>query len=132
MARHLFESFKRPATKDEIAASVTHDTIDELEALRKDRDGEPHTPQEQELLQRLGVLMVGPRKDAVIPVIRERWPQMAALLDRKVGVVNGTTIQTLDGAAYDFLVTDDAVPEGAQVTFLPSDDGMARNIQVIT
>lgn len=128
----LFESFKRPATKDEIAAQITHDTIDELEALRKGREGEPHTPQEQELMQRLGVLMVGPRKQAVLPVIRTRWPQMAQLLDRQVGVVNGSTIHGLDGHHFDFVLAEgETVPEGAQVTFLPTEDGMARHIQVI-
>lgn len=141
-----FTSFKRPATKDEIAASLTHDTIDEIEALRKGRESEPHTPEEAHLIERLGVLMAGPRKDAVIPVVRERWPQMAQLLDRTVGVVEAChfdggqivygIIRGIDGESYKFTERDATeaglVPDStAQVTFLPTEDGMARNIQVI-
>lgn len=130
----VFESFKRLATKDEIAASITHDTIDEIERLRTGREDQPHTPQEQELMTRLSVLMTGPRKEAVLPVIRQRWPQMAQLLDRKVGVVrHAGTILTPEGEHFQFdhKAFDPPFEDGAQVTFLPTDDGMARNIQVI-
>lgn len=146
MGLKAFESFKRPATKDEIAASITHETIDEIEALRKGREDEPHTPEEQHLLERLSVLMAGPRKDAVLPVVRERWPQMASLLDRKVGVVEAChfdggqivygIIRGIDGDSYKFTELDAKIAgleadSQAQVTFLPTEDGMARNIQVI-
>lgn len=160
---HVFESFKRPATNDEIAAQITHDTIDEMEALRKGRESEPHTQQEKDLMERLSVLMTGPRQASVLPVIRERWPQMASLLDRKVGVVEecydegcptclcgnpgicadpmfhcrtceGTghplgVIVGIDGGRYRFYTHN--LVHGSQVTFLPTEDGMARNIQVI-
>jgi hypothetical protein len=128
-----FTSFKSPLTKTQAANAITHDTIDEIEALRKGGEDQPPTPEVTALMERLSVLMTGPHAKEVQSVVRQRWPQMASLLDRQVGIVRGTKIQTLDGHFYDVVLLEgDAFPDEAQVTFLPSDDGMARNIQVIT
>jgi hypothetical protein len=131
MAVKDFESLKRPATKDEIAAQLAHDAIDELQALRTGREDQLHTSQEQEILSRLAVLMVGPRKHAVLPVVRERYPQMAQLLDRQLGMVEHGAIRGISGQVYRYLSEGEVFTEGTRVTFLPTDDGMARNIQVV-
>lgn len=99
-------------------------------------------------MHRLAALMTGPRKHVAIPIVRQRWPQMAALLDRSVGLLESLPadqnaiygiIRGVNGNAYQFTAADaqeagltlQHVADAVKVTFLPSDDGMARNIQVI-
>lgn len=81
----VFTSFKRPATKTEIAKHIAEETIAEHKAERKGREHEPPNDRDMDRLNRLATLMVGPHKDAVIPVVLRAYPQMASLLNLKVG-----------------------------------------------
>lgn len=73
----LFERFKNPTTKGQIAAQMAEDTIGEHEMARLGREQEPLDAHDMHRMQRLALLMVGPMKHAVIPIVERRWPDFA-------------------------------------------------------
>lgn len=148
----LFESFKRPATKTEIACHIAEETIREHRAARKGREDQPWDAHDTDRMQRLAALMVGPHQAAVTPVILKAYPQLAALINRKVGIVTGIledmhvlygTVVDAEGTAYRYqrdAITHDEIPldarlaahpYGARVSFRVSDDGYAHDIYVL-
>lgn len=138
----VFESFKNPATKAQIAVHLAEETIREHQAARKGRENEPWDAADSDRMQRLGALMVGPHKNAVIPIVLKHYPQMAPLIDRKVGIVTGLPgersitglVVGVDGTEYKFGASADpnaTLVFGARVFFRVADDGWAHDIQVL-
>lgn len=84
-ATRIFESFKRPATKDEIAAHLAEETIREHEAERIGREHEPWNDRDQDRMARLAALLTGPRQHAVKPVVARLWPDFVKVCEQKVG-----------------------------------------------
>lgn len=84
-ATRIFASFRRPATKDEIAAQIAEDTIREHEQARVGREHEPWDAADTDRMERLAALLTGPRKHAVQPVVYRLWPDFAKACDQTVG-----------------------------------------------
>lgn len=87
-ATRIFETFKRPATKTEIAMQIAMDTIEEHQLARTGREDQPWDAHDTDRMQRLAALLVGPHKDAVTPIVLKAYPQMAALINRIIGHVS--------------------------------------------
>lgn len=83
-----FLTYKRVATRGEMAQQITLDTIEEHKLARKGREEEPWDAQDTERMERLATLMIGPHKAVVTPHVLRAYPQMAQLIDRKVGHVS--------------------------------------------
>lgn len=84
-ATRIFESFKRPATKTEIACHIAEETIREHEQARLGREEEPWDAADTDRMERLAALMVGPHKQAVTPIVERLWPDFIKACTQKVG-----------------------------------------------
>ena len=140
-----FATYKRLATRGEIAQQITLETIEEHQAARKGREEESWNAEDTARMERLATLMIGPHAAVVIPHVLRAYPQMAQLIDRKVGRVVSrfdgdpkivsAEIQGIDGTAYTYFREsvdgELALQIGDTVSFRASDDGVAQLIQMV-
>lgn len=77
----VFESFKNPATKTQIAVHLAEEAIQEFKQARKGREEEVWNDADTDLLHRLGALLLGPHRAAVEPIILKTLPWMAGLIE---------------------------------------------------
>lgn len=84
-ATRLFASYKRLATKTEIAMQITMDTIEEHEESRRGREDQPWDAHDRDRMNRLAALLTGPHHEAVRPIVERLWPDFVKACEQPVG-----------------------------------------------
>lgn len=127
---------------DGIAAQMAQTLCEEQQAARKGREEEPWDQGDKDRMEQLAALMIGRHAPVVVPIVTKYYPQMVQLLLRKAGVVESVPDleQALPGVimvgaiGYDWQhahVRNGEMAIGAKVSFFPSDDGIATQIDVM-
>ena len=137
-------SFKRLTNhpNDHAAVTLAEDLCQQLQASRTGREDQPSNTHESGLMQGIASLMVGRHAPVVIPVVTRYYPQLVQLLLRQVGIVE--RLPDLETASPGLIATGlggftwhqgavrlGALTVGARVSFFPTDDGCATQIDLL-